>query len=95
MNLKTLKNNVIVELIEKELETASGIILKSADPAEVNRGLVVQVGPDTEFVSIGDTILPNWNKASPLSHEGQKYYVVSEDEIVAVFEETKKSKKKR
>ena len=42
--LKPIKENVIVELIEKELETASGIILKRADPAEVNKAKVLAIG---------------------------------------------------
>lgn len=86
MNLKTLKNNVIVEMIEKEKITASGIILKSADRDEVTKGTVVQIGPDTLDVAIGDVILPNWNAASPLEYDGTKYYVVSEDEIVLIFD---------
>jgi co-chaperonin GroES (HSP10) len=85
--LKPIRNNVIVELIEKKLETDSGIILKSTDPAEVNRALVLSAGPDVEDIKVGDTILPNWNKARKTIYEREDYYVVCEDDVVLVFEE--------
>lgn len=84
--LKPIKDNVIVELIEKELETASGIILKRADPTEVNKASVLAIGPDVTDVQVGDTILPNWNKAAKTVFEGQDFYVIKQEEIVGVFD---------
>ena len=43
MNLTPLRNNVIVEKLEKELTTSSGIILKSNDEADK-----AKVAPSTE-----------------------------------------------
>ena len=54
--LSPLKNNVIVELIEKEKVTSSGIVLASADPTEVNRGKVLAIGPEVEDVQVGDEV---------------------------------------
>jgi chaperonin GroES len=84
--LRPIKNNVIVELIEKEKVTSSGIVLSSADPAEANRGKVVSVGPNAELVKEGDTVLPNWNAARKAKYAGVDYYIVSEDEIVLIFD---------
>jgi chaperonin GroES len=84
--LKPIKNNVIVELIEKEKVTSSGIILKSADPAEVNKALVLAIGPDVTDVAVNDIVLPNWNKAAKTSLDGQDFYVINQDEIVGVFD---------
>lgn len=86
--IRVLKSNIAVELVEKEKVTSSGIILKSADPTEVSKGLVVAVGPDVTLVSIGDVVLPNWNAAiDKLSYEGQDMFIIPEREIVGIFEE--------
>lgn len=85
--LKPIKNNVIVELIEKEKVTKSGIVLSSADPAEANKGKVLKIGPDVLDLKEGDLILPNWNKARLAKYMTTDFYIVSEDDVVLVFEE--------
>ena len=85
--LRPIKNNVIVELIEKEKVTSSGIVLASADPAEANRALIKEVGPTVDSLQIGQVILPNWNAARPIKYLAQDFYVVSEDDVVLIFEE--------
>ena len=85
--LKPIKNNVVLELIQKEKVTSSGIVLPSADPVEANKGKVVSLGPDVEMVKEGDMVLPNWNAARQIKYNEFEYYVVSEDDIVLIFEE--------
>jgi co-chaperonin GroES (HSP10) len=85
--LRPIKNNVAVELIEKEKVTSSGIVLSSADPVEANKGKVVSVGPNVDLVKEGDMVLPNWNAARKAKYNGTDYYIVSEDEIVLIFGE--------
>lgn len=85
--LRPIKNNVAVELIEKEKVTSSGIVLSSADPAEANRGKVVSLGPNVELVKEGDLVLPNWNQARKIKYDNKDYYIVSENEIVLIFGE--------
>lgn len=84
--LKPIKNNVIVELLEKEKVTSGGIILSKADPLEVNRAKVI-VGSQSGLINKDEVILPDWNKAQKMTFEGNEYYVVSEDDIVLVFED--------
>jgi co-chaperonin GroES (HSP10) len=84
--LKPIKKNSIVQIIEKSKETESGIILTSADPAEVTRGLVIETGDEVELFVKGDTILPNWQKARKTKFDGEEYYIVHEDDVVGVFE---------
>lgn len=84
--LKPIKNNLIVELIEKEKITQSGIVLSSADPAEANKGKVLKIGPDVLDVKEGDFILPNWNKARLAKFMNTDFYVVSEDDVVLIFD---------
>ena len=81
MNVRPLKNNVIIERQEKDLTTASGIILQTND--EADKGLVIAIGPDVTEVNVGDLVLINWNKASKFSDDRWK---VTSEEIIAVFE---------
>ncbi len=81
MNLTPLRNNVIVEKLEKELTTSSGIILKSTD--EADKAKVIAVGSEVTDVAVGNTILINWNKAVKLM---DNLYQVNINEIVAIFE---------
>lgn len=85
--LSPIKKNVILELIEKEKTTASGLILTKADPHEANRGLVIAVGPEVEDVKVGDEVLPNWNQGRNLKYDGKDIWVVQEEHIVLVFED--------
>ena len=85
--LKPIRKNIVVELLEKEKVTEAGIILTSADPAEVSKGVVLAIGDECEEIKVGDTILPNWQKARPTKFEGADFYIVNEDDVVLVFEE--------
>jgi len=84
--LRPIKNNVIVELIEKDKVTGGGIILSRTDPMEANRGKVV-VGSVSGLIKVGEEVLPDWNKAQKMPYEGKDYYVVSEDDVVLIFED--------
>ena len=85
--LKPIRKNIVVELIEKEKVTEAGIILTSADSSEVSRGLVLAIGDECGDIKVGDTILPNWQKARPTKFEGADFYIVNEDDVVLIFEE--------
>jgi co-chaperonin GroES (HSP10) len=84
--LKPFKGKVILELIDKEKVTESGIVLTNADPYEANKGRVVAVSDDIQEIYEGDIVLPNWNKAQKTTYETKDYYIIHIDEIVAVFE---------
>lgn len=85
--LRPIKKNIIVKIIEKERVTSSGIILKSADPAEVNRAEVVAIGSDVTLIEVGQQILPNWNQARSSKFGEDDFFVVSEDDVVLIFED--------
>ena len=84
--LKPIKTNVILELLEKDLVTESGIILKS-DLTQVNKGLVLAIGSEVTDVAVGDKVLPNWNTAKKTKFDGQDYFVIDQENIVGVFED--------
>jgi len=79
MNIKPLKNKVVVERVENVKTTASGIILRSSP--EPDKAKVLAVGPDAEGVSVGDVVLLDWNAAVPIDNK----YVVSSTSIVLIY----------
>jgi|APCry1669189768_1035252.scaffolds.fasta_scaffold18913_2 co-chaperonin GroES (HSP10) len=83
--LKPIKNSALLELLEKDLTTESGIILKS-DVTQVNKGLVLAIGPDVTDVDVGEIVLPNWNLAKKIKHEGKDLYIIKQDDIVGVYD---------
>lgn len=85
--LAPIKNNIILELIEKEKTSSGGIILTKADPNEANRGKVLAIGPMVENVALGDEVLPDWNKGRKVKYDDRFIWVVSEDDIVLIFED--------
>jgi chaperonin GroES len=87
MNLRPLSTKIVVQLIEKEKTSPGGIILTRADASEVNKGLVLAIGPDVEDIEVGDIILPNWNAARKTTTDDEDVYIVQEDDVVLVFED--------
>ena len=84
--LKPFKGKVILELIDKEKVTESGIVLTNADPHEANKGKVVAVSDDVQEIVEGDIVLPNWNKAQKTNYQSNDYYIIHSDDIVAIFD---------
>lgn len=84
--LKPINNNVVLEMLEKEKISAGGILLTRNDPKEVTKGRVVAVGINCAEVKVGDIVLPNWNAAKKNELNDETFFVVSEDEIILVFE---------
>jgi co-chaperonin GroES (HSP10) len=83
MNIKPLKDNVIIERIKKDEMTSGGIVLPGGDRDEADRASVTAIGPDVTSVQVGDEVLVNWNKAAGF---GDNLYRVTEEEIIGIFE---------
>jgi len=69
--------------------------LVSSDKDQAQFARVVAVGPDVEFIKLGDAILPDWNEVREAVYEKEKVFVVNEDVVVMIKDEpvVKKSKK--
>lgn len=86
MKLVPLDKNVAVIKLKNKLETESGIAL-TRSTGEVDRAKVIAIGPNVTTVANGDILLLDWNKASVNVFDGFPIYMISEDNIVAVYEE--------
>jgi co-chaperonin GroES (HSP10) len=84
--IKPLKKNVLVVRLKKKSTTESGIILQNDHDGNVDRAQVIAIGNEVTMVKTDDIIFVDWNKANPVTLGEIPHYVVSEDNIVWVFD---------
>ena len=93
MNLQPLGDRVIIEPIEQEETTASGIVLPESAKEKPQRGTVVAVGPgrldeDGEDriamdVAVGDVVIYAQYAGTTYKMNDTKYLVLNEKDILA------------
>lgn len=85
MDIKPLKDKILVSRLAAEKTTAAGIILKSTDGPD--KALVEAIGPKVDEVSVGDEVLINWNGAVKVSGKelDKEYYVVAIEHVILIY----------
>ncbi|GAE36593.1 co-chaperone GroES [Halalkalibacter akibai] len=92
--LKPLGDRVVIELVESEEKTASGIVLPDSAKEKPQEGKVVAVGSGrvTENgervaleVSEGNTIIFSKYAGTEVKFEGKEYLILRESDILAVI----------
>jgi len=88
LNIKPLADRVLVEPIEAETKTASGIIIPDNAKEKPQKGKVMAVGKGTKenptTVKVGDTVLYRKYSGTELKFEGNDYLIMSEKDILAI-----------
>lgn len=93
-NLKPLGDKVVVQLIEQEEKTASGIYLPDSAKKKPQEGKVVAIGNgrvldngerNTLTVKVGDRVLFSKYGGNEVSLDGQDYTILDEDQIYAIL----------
>ncbi|SFM14192.1 chaperonin GroES [Gracilibacillus orientalis] len=91
--LKPLGDRVIIELVEQEEKTASGIVLPDSAKEKPQEGKVVAVGSgrvtdNGEKVALeveeGNTIIFSKFAGTEVKYEGKEYLILRENDILAV-----------
>ena len=98
-NIKPLHNNVLIEPFsdeEKGSKTKSGIFIpETVDKEKPDQGKIIEVGPgkrDNEgklipmSVKKGQKVIFSKYGPDEIKYEEKKYYIISEDSILAVIE---------
>ncbi|QTM98147.1 co-chaperone GroES [Sediminibacillus dalangtanensis] len=92
--LKPLGDRVIIELVEQEEKTASGIVLPDSAKEKPQEGKVVAVGSGrvTEHgekvapeVAEGNLIIFSKFAGTEVKYEGKEYLILRESDILAVI----------
>jgi chaperonin GroES len=92
--LKPLGDRVVIELVESEEKTASGIVLPDSAKEKPQEGKVVAVGTGRVLdsgekvaleVAVGDRIIFSKYAGTEVKYEGTEYLVLRESDILAVI----------
>ena len=95
ISLKPLGNRVVVEPIEQEEVTASGIVLPETAKEKPQKGTVLAVGPGDRDedgdripmdVKEGDTVLFAKYSGTEIKMDSKKLLILRESDILAVVE---------
>ena len=88
LNIKPLADRVLVEPLEAETKTASGIIIPDTAKEKPQKGSIVAVGPGTKenpvTVKIGDSVLYGKYSGTELKLDGKDYLIMRESDILAI-----------
>ncbi|MFZ3579573.1 co-chaperone GroES [Virgibacillus sp. DJP39] len=91
--IKPLGDRVVIELVEQEEKTASGIVLPDSAKEKPQEGMVVAVGTGRVTdngerialeVSEGNRIIFSKFAGTEVKYEGKEYLVLRENDILAV-----------
>ncbi len=95
MNLRPLGDRLVVEPIEQEERTASGIILPETAKEKPQEGKVLAAGPGrrddsgkyiTMDVRVGDRVLFAKYAGTEVKIDGKKLLILKESDVLAIME---------
>ena len=94
MSLKMLADNVLIEPLEKETTTASGIVIPDTAKEKPQKGKVKSVGPGKLFegkrlpleVKVGDVVIYRKWGGNDVKVDDKEMMVIKEEDILAVIE---------
>ena len=96
MNIKPLADKVLVKPDEvAESTSAGGIIIPDTAKEKPQKGEIIAAGPGRTDengkiikmnVKVGDKVLYSKYGGSELEYENEKYLIMSESDILAIFE---------
>lgn len=96
MNLKPLNDRVVIQRVDAETVTKSGLVIPDTAAEKPDQGKVLAVGRGHRedsgnyiplSVTVGDRVLFSKYAGTTVKHKGDEYLVVKEDDILAIVEE--------
>ena len=96
MNVRPLRDNVLIEPIKAEEQTKSGIVLPdTADKERPEQGKIIAVGPGKTLengqkvapqVKVGDRVIFTKYGPNEIKIDKKEYLVSKEEDILAILE---------
>jgi chaperonin GroES len=95
MNLKPIKDNVVIEKVEAENVTKSGIVIPDNVKDKPAIGKVVAIGPGRVLengsiivpeVKVGDKVYYSKYSGSEIKLDEKSYIIISESNILTIIE---------
>ena len=85
MEIKPLGSRVLVEPIEADTKTASGIIIPDSAQEKPLQARVLAIGDDVKEVKKGDTVLYAKFTGTELQHQQKDYLILEIADILATI----------
>lgn len=89
MKILPLKNHLLVQIVKKENETKSGIILVGGDSEATNEAQVIEISDsyDEEGQNLfkGDKILIEPQVGTKVKVEGEEYLIIHQKDVFAII----------
>ncbi|CAG9610334.1 co-chaperone GroES [Pseudoneobacillus rhizosphaerae] len=91
--LKPLGDRIVIELVETEEKTASGIVLPDSAKEKPSEAKVVAVGTGRVLdngervaleVTVGDRIIFSKYAGTEVKYQGTEYLIIRENDILAI-----------
>lgn len=95
MKIKPLADNILIEPLEREKKTPSGIVIPDTAKEKPQEGKVVAVGPGSFDekrkripleVKVGDRVLYKKWGGNEVKIEGKEYLIVKVEDVMATVE---------
>lgn len=84
MNLQPLADRIVMEQLDAEEKTASGIVLPDSAKEKPKMAKVLAVGKDVNEVKSGDTVLYKSYGPDDVKVDGKDYLIAKEEDLLAV-----------
>lgn len=90
MNIKPLGKRVLIEALEAETKTSSGIIIPDTAKEKQQRGTVVAVSLELEKeennqIKVGDTVLYGKYSGTELNIDKKNFLMVNSEDVLAII----------
>ncbi len=93
--IKPLEDRIVVQAVEAETTTASGIVIPDTAKEKPQEGTVLAVGPGRFEdgarvpldVKVGDRVLYSKYGGTEVKYSGEEYLVLSARDVLAVIEQ--------
>lgn len=89
MNIKPLADRVLIKAAPAEEKTAGGIIIPDTAKEKPLQGKVLAVGNGTKdeemVLKAGDTVLYGKYAGTEVEHDGEKYLIMRQSDVLAVL----------
>lgn len=85
MKLTPLADRLVIEQVEAEEKSASGIILPDSAKEKPSEGQVLAVGRDVKEVKVGDKVLYGKYGPTEIKVDGREVLIAKEEDVLAII----------
>ncbi|MDE7174867.1 MAG: co-chaperone GroES [Helicobacter sp.] len=84
MNFRPLGERVLVERLEEDTKTASGIIIPDNAKEKPLEGIIQAIGSEVKDVKVGDKVVFGKYSGTEVKLEGKEYLILKLEDILGV-----------